>query len=187
MTKYILFFIGCCILFAPLRSQNVEPIKFVHIGLNEGLSQSTIFGITQDKQGNMWFATYNGLNKYNGYDFTVYQHDEHNPHSISNDIIRSCTADRLGKIWIGTDSGLSFYNADKDRFENFSSEDNHDFLEVRAGPQHSSALIGQFTGSQIPPPLLSTTHLTIIHFYSDHSENRPGFKLNYQGEFMCDF
>ena len=123
MTKYILFFIGCCILFAPLRSQNAEPIKFVHIGLNEGLSQSTIFGITQDKQGNMWFATYNGLNKYNGYDFTVYQHDEHNPHSISNDIIRTCTADRLGKIWIGTDSGLSFYNADKDRFENFSSED----------------------------------------------------------------
>ncbi|XP_068442403.1 CUB and sushi domain-containing protein 1a isoform X2 [Clinocottus analis] len=66
------------------------------------------------------------------------------------------------------------------QFQNFSSEDNHDFLEVRAGPQHSSALIGQFTGSQIPPPLLSTTHLTIIHFYSDHSENRPGFKLTYQ-------
>lgn len=70
------------------------------------------------------------------------------------------------------------------QFQNFSSEDNHDFLEVRAGPQHSSALIGQFTGSQIPPTLLSTTHLTIIHFYSDHSENRPGFKLNYQGKFM---
>ena len=68
------------------------------------------------------------------------------------------------------------------QFQNFSSEDNHDFLEVRAGPQHSSALIGQFTGTQIPPPLLSTTHLTIIHFYSDHSENRPGFKLTYQGE-----
>uniref|UniRef100_A0A8C5D222 CUB and Sushi multiple domains 1 n=1 Tax=Gouania willdenowi TaxID=441366 RepID=A0A8C5D222_GOUWI len=66
------------------------------------------------------------------------------------------------------------------QFQNFSSEDNHDFLEVRAGPQHSSALIGQFTGSQVPPPLLSTTHLTIIHFYSDHSENRPGFKLTYQ-------
>lgn len=73
------------------------------------------------------------------------------------------------------------------QFQNFSSEDNHDFLEVRAGPQHSSALIGQFTGSQIPPVLLSTTHLTIIHFYSDHSENRPGFKLNYQGETESDF
>lgn len=72
------------------------------------------------------------------------------------------------------------------QFQNFSSEDNHDFLEVRAGPQHSSALIGQFTGSLIPPVLLSTTHLTIIHFYSDHSENRPGFKMNYQGEVGCD-
>lgn len=67
------------------------------------------------------------------------------------------------------------------QFQNFSSEDNHDFLEVRAGPQHSSALMGKFTGSQTPPMLLSTTHLTSIHFYSDHSENRPGFKLNYQG------
>lgn len=130
MTKYILFIIGCCILFAPLRSQNIEPIRFVHIGLDEGLSQSTIFGITQDKQGNMWFATYNGLNKYNGYDFTVYQHDEHNPHSISNDIIRSCISDRLGRIWIGTDNGLSLYNADKDRFENFSSEDKGQFVPV---------------------------------------------------------
>lgn len=67
------------------------------------------------------------------------------------------------------------------QFFNFSSEDNHDFLEVRNGPQHSSSLIGQFSGSQLPPNLLSTTHETMIHFYSDHSENRQGFKLAYQG------
>eukprot|EP00063_Salmo_salar_P060825 XP_014035660.1 PREDICTED: CUB and sushi domain-containing protein 1-like isoform X3 [Salmo salar] len=66
------------------------------------------------------------------------------------------------------------------QFLNFSSEDNHDFLEVRNGPQHSSSLIGQFSGSQLPPNLLSTTHETVIHFYSDHSENRQGFKLTYQ-------
>ncbi|CAG05694.1 unnamed protein product [Tetraodon nigroviridis] len=72
------------------------------------------------------------------------------------------------------------------QFQNFSSEDNHDFLEVRAGPQHSSALIGKFTGTEIPPTLLSTTHLTTIHFYSDHSENRPGFKLNYQAYQLQD-
>uniref|UniRef100_A0A6Q2YHZ2 CUB and Sushi multiple domains 1 n=1 Tax=Esox lucius TaxID=8010 RepID=A0A6Q2YHZ2_ESOLU len=66
------------------------------------------------------------------------------------------------------------------QFLNFSSEDNHDFLEVRNGPQHSSSLIGQFSGSQLPPNLLSTTHETVIHFYSDHSENRHGFKLAYQ-------
>uniref|UniRef100_A0A8C1ZS09 CUB and Sushi multiple domains 1 n=1 Tax=Cyprinus carpio TaxID=7962 RepID=A0A8C1ZS09_CYPCA len=66
------------------------------------------------------------------------------------------------------------------QFLNFTSEDNHDFLEVRNGPHHSSSLIGQFSGSQVPPPILSSTHETVIHFYSDHSENRQGFKLTYQ-------
>ncbi|XP_035256647.1 CUB and sushi domain-containing protein 1a isoform X1 [Anguilla anguilla] len=66
------------------------------------------------------------------------------------------------------------------QFLNFSTEDNHDFLEVRNGPHHTSSLIGQFSGSQLPPSLLSTTHETVIHFYSDHSENRQGFKLSYQ-------
>ncbi|XP_049337518.1 CUB and sushi domain-containing protein 1 isoform X2 [Astyanax mexicanus] len=66
------------------------------------------------------------------------------------------------------------------QFLNFTTEDNHDFLEVRNGPQHSSSLIGQYSGSQLPPPLLSTTHETVIHFYSDHSQNRQGFRLTYQ-------
>uniref|UniRef100_A0A671PAP2 CUB and sushi domain-containing protein 1-like n=1 Tax=Sinocyclocheilus anshuiensis TaxID=1608454 RepID=A0A671PAP2_9TELE len=66
------------------------------------------------------------------------------------------------------------------QFLNFTSEDNHDFLEFRNGPHHSSSLIGQFSGSQLPPPILSSMHETVIHFYSDHSENRQGFKLTYQ-------
>lgn len=68
------------------------------------------------------------------------------------------------------------------QFLNFTSEDNHDFLEVRNGPQHSSELIGQYSGSELPAPLLSTTHETDIRFFSDHSQNRQGFRLTYQGE-----
>ncbi|KAM9616356.1 CUB and sushi domain-containing protein 1-like [Morphnus guianensis] len=41
-------------------------------------------------------------------------------------------------------------------------------------------MIGQFSGTELPSPLLSTTHETLVHFYSDHSENRQGFKLTYQ-------
>nr|XP_014341913.1 PREDICTED: CUB and sushi domain-containing protein 1-like [Latimeria chalumnae] len=66
------------------------------------------------------------------------------------------------------------------QFLNFSTEPNHDFLEVRNGPHHTSSLIGQFSGTDLPPGLLSTTHETVIHFYSDHSENKQGFKLTYQ-------
>uniref|UniRef100_A0A4W3JHV1 Uncharacterized protein n=1 Tax=Callorhinchus milii TaxID=7868 RepID=A0A4W3JHV1_CALMI len=66
------------------------------------------------------------------------------------------------------------------QFLNFSTEANHDYLEIRNGQHHISSLIGQFSGADLPPTLLSTTHDTIVHFYSDHSENRKGFKLTYQ-------
>lgn len=69
------------------------------------------------------------------------------------------------------------------QFLNFSTEANHDFLEIQNGPQHTSSMIGQFSGMELPSPLLSTTHETLVHFYSDHSENRQGFKLTYQGKY----
>lgn len=115
---------------SPLRAQKPSPINFIHIGLNEGLSQSTVLDITQDKEGNLWFATHNGLNKYNGYEFTVYQHKEQDPHSIGSDIIRSCMADKQGRIWIGTDKGLSLYDVKMDRFENFSYQEKEKHLPI---------------------------------------------------------
>ncbi|KAI5211293.1 Cub And Sushi Domain-Containing Protein 1 [Manis pentadactyla] len=66
------------------------------------------------------------------------------------------------------------------QFLNFSTEANHDYLEIQNGPHRSSPLIGQFSGSELPSALLSTTHETLVHFYSDHSQNRQGFKLAYQ-------
>ncbi|KAM4836887.1 CUB and sushi domain-containing protein 1 [Thomomys bottae] len=66
------------------------------------------------------------------------------------------------------------------QFLNFSTEANHDYLEIQNGPYHTSPLIGQFSGSDLPLALLSTTHETLIRFYSDHSQNRQGFKLAYQ-------
>uniref|UniRef100_H0WLJ2 CUB and Sushi multiple domains 1 n=1 Tax=Otolemur garnettii TaxID=30611 RepID=H0WLJ2_OTOGA len=66
------------------------------------------------------------------------------------------------------------------QFLNFSTEANHDYLEIQNGPYHTSPTIGQFSGADLPAALLSTTHETRIHFYSDHSQNRQGFKLAYQ-------
>ena len=57
-----------------LNASIIENIHFTHIGLVDGLSHSTIFAINQDKGGNLWFATYDGVNKYDGYNFTVYRH-----------------------------------------------------------------------------------------------------------------
>ena len=107
MTKSVFLSILLWIFIYPLRVQAIESINFIHIGVNEGLSQNTIFDIAQDKQGNMWFATYDGLNKYDGYDFTIYRHDESDPHSIGSVIVRACITDTQGRIWVGTEEGLS--------------------------------------------------------------------------------
>ena len=74
-------------------SEVPEQINFSYISINEGLSQSTVFSIHQDQRGNMWFATYDGVNKYDGYSFTVYQHNEEDPNSIANDISRIVKTD----------------------------------------------------------------------------------------------
>ena len=48
-------------------SEAWRQINFSYISINDGLSQSTVFSIAQDKLGNMWFATYDRVNKYDGY------------------------------------------------------------------------------------------------------------------------
>uniref|UniRef100_A0A2K6S3H7 CUB and Sushi multiple domains 2 n=1 Tax=Saimiri boliviensis boliviensis TaxID=39432 RepID=A0A2K6S3H7_SAIBB len=66
------------------------------------------------------------------------------------------------------------------QFLNFSTEPNHDFIEIRNGPYETSRMMGRFSGSELPSSLLSTSHETTVYFHSDHSQNRPGFKLEYQ-------
>lgn len=102
-----------------VSAQSDPSMQFTRIGLNEGLSQSTVFDIAQDKTGNIWIATQNGLNKYNGYEFTVYQSVETDSTSIGSNYIRTLKITDNDHIWIGTDKGLSCYDSRQDRFSNF--------------------------------------------------------------------
>ena len=116
--QFLLVLIGS--LFPYVVNANItENIYFTHIGLVEGLSHSTIFAINQDKGGNLWFATYDGVNKYDGYNFTVYRHQYTNPNSIASDISRCIAVDDSDRIWVGTREGLSLYNRYKDAFSNY--------------------------------------------------------------------
>ena len=80
--------------------------KFIEIGIEQGLSQSSVLAIYQDSEGYLWFGTANGLNKYDGYSFTVFTHDPLDPNSISDIGIKSIFEDDEGNIWIGTNNGV---------------------------------------------------------------------------------
>lgn len=85
-------------------------------------------------------------------------------------------------MWLGALSASVLLPGAHIQFLNFSTEPNHDFLEIRSGPSETSRMMGRFSGSELPGSLLSTSHDTIVYFHSDHSQNRPGFKLEYQGK-----
>ncbi|WP_276373649.1 two-component regulator propeller domain-containing protein [Chryseolinea sp. H1M3-3] len=98
-------------------------LKFEHIGLNEGLSQSNITCILQDSRGFMWFGTRDGLNKYDGYTITVYKNEEENRNSISADYIRDIIEDSKGNLWIATlGGGLNMFDRQKEKFIRFTND-----------------------------------------------------------------
>ncbi len=88
-----------------------EEIQFKQIKIEDGLSQSTILCMLQDKKGFLWFGTANGLNRYDGYNFTVFTNDPADSTTISDNGILSLFEDKDGNIWIGTVEGvLNKYN-----------------------------------------------------------------------------
>jgi ligand-binding sensor domain-containing protein len=117
----------CCILILPLLSASgkAQDVKFEYLTPDEGLSQSTVESILQDKVGFMWFGTGSGLNKYDGYKFTKYYHSSEDSTSISGDLINCIFEDSRGDLWIATDGGLSLYNRDLDNFINYLPEKNN--------------------------------------------------------------
>ena len=103
------------------RHTDITNPQFVQFSVNEGLSHSTVLSCCQDSLGHMWFATNDGLNRYDGYEFHVYRNNEDDTTSIESNIIRKIYCSRSGQIWVGTESGLSRYDIETDCFRNFST------------------------------------------------------------------
>ncbi len=113
-----------------------ERLKFDHISIEQGLSQSSIFDIIQDDKGFLWFATLDGLNRYDGYKMKIYRANPLDTNSIAGNSISSICEDSYkaggNVIWIGTQTqGLCMYN----KIEN-------KFINIRHDPNDPSSLCG---------------------------------------------
>jgi PAS domain S-box-containing protein len=105
-----------------------QNIRFDHIGTDQGLSQSNVICILQDSRGFMWFGTRDGLNKYDGYKFTVYKNDKHDPHSLGNNFIKALVETKNGDIWIATlGGGISRFKRERNQFTNFNHDPKNDY------------------------------------------------------------
>jgi ligand-binding sensor domain-containing protein len=98
-----------------------SSFKFEHIGSEEGLSQSSVNCVLQDRYGMIWFGTQDGLNLYDGKTFRVFQNQPGDTTSLSNNYIVTMCEDPDGDLWIGTmGGGLNHFNRTSERFMVFN-------------------------------------------------------------------
>ncbi len=103
-----------------IKSASQEKIFY---DLPNGLSQKNVNVIYQDFRGFLWIGTDDGLNKFDGYDVTVYRHSLSDGHSISHNLIRALAPDGTKGLWIGTErGGLNHYNFQTDQFSTFDGQ-----------------------------------------------------------------
>ncbi len=99
----------------PLRTD--PQARFVRLTTEDGLSNNRILDILQDRNGFIWIATLEGLNKYDGSTFEIFKHSESDSSSLSSNLITTLLEDKQGNLFIGTDKGLHRYNKKNNHFE----------------------------------------------------------------------
>lgn len=118
LCRALLLFLLCCTYISGYCQNG--PAKFTRLSTNNGLSQGHVSCIIKDKKGFMWFATDEGLNRYDGYNFTVYKHNPEVPSSISNNFVYALLEDNTGDLWVGTASGLDKFIQRNNSFIHFN-------------------------------------------------------------------
>lgn len=101
-----------------IHGQQAE-YKFINFSSKNGLTSNSVNAIIKDKNGFMWFATEDGLNRFDGQNFTAYHHKDRDITSIGRGPVIAMTQDRAGRIWLATNLTLSVYNLNLDSFINY--------------------------------------------------------------------
>ena len=98
------------------KNKHIQYQKPQLLDSRHGLSNTKVNDIVQDKEGYIWIATDNGLNKYDGYKFVVYKKEDKKKGSLINNYITSLYYDSQNRLWVGTMNGLQYYDRDYDCF-----------------------------------------------------------------------
>jgi PAS domain S-box-containing protein len=100
-----------------------QSLRFERFTLEDGLSQNTVIALLQDRQGFIWAATQEGLNRYDGNSFTIFKHDPQNANSLSLNSAIALYEDQAGLLWIGTwGGGLDRYDPDTGQFTHYRND-----------------------------------------------------------------
>ena len=138
-----LFLCLCIVTALPSYAYNTVHYYFRTVDIRNGLSQNSVNCIFQDKKGFMWFGTKDGLSRYDGLFFRIYNNENSN---LGRNFITVLYEDSKGNIWVGTDGGLYIYNPILDSFTEFNLVSDkgtiiRDFVTMIRCDEHSNLWI----------------------------------------------
>ena len=108
--------VACVAAANPVGTLIPRNIQFAQVTTAAGLSQQFVQAVVQDATGHLWFGTQEGLNRFDGHDVVVYQHDRADRGSLADNFVWTLFVDRTGVLWVGTDHGLNRYDPQTDSF-----------------------------------------------------------------------
>ena len=114
-----------------LLSGYCQNRSFRNYQIEDGLSHNAVISMLQDHRGFMWFGTKDGLNRFDGYNYKIFQHDPENPKSIGSNFIR-CLYEYKDKILVGTDTGLFTYDEKTEAFSIVSNTKDQPILDIES-------------------------------------------------------
>ncbi len=129
------FFVVSLLLFVGPVSRSQESLVFRHLTVSQGLSQGSVVCMLQDRQGFMWFGTQDGLNRFDGYGFTVFKHSPSDPASLNDNFVITIAEDSSGRLWVGTLNSPDTLNLFDPLTESFSQvpKDSVDLWRAHVG------------------------------------------------------
>lgn len=98
---------------------NCQNLKFETYSIEDGLSNSCVYDIFKDSKGFLWASTDNGLNRFDGYNFKVFNTIKGDSTSLSYHKIRKIVEDKYGHLWVATHEGLNVFNRESESFIQF--------------------------------------------------------------------
>ncbi|NGM61530.1 histidine kinase [Sphingobacterium sp. SGG-5] len=108
-----------------------QPYYFTHYQVEQGLSNNAVLCSLQDSKGFMWFGTKDGLNRFDGYTFKVFQNDPSAGSLLGSNYIRALHESRDGKIWVGTDQGIYIFDPAFEQFRLLHASIVDEILDIR--------------------------------------------------------
>ncbi len=104
------------LLFVFLCLKTSAGFRFIHIDSSSGLPHLQVEGLAQDKKGNIWMGTRNGLSRYDGYHIKTYRHSAADDHTLSHNFIHALYSDSKDRLWVCTETGVCRYRPETDDF-----------------------------------------------------------------------